>query len=124
MLLGSNSYLLKSSKLSELKNIFENCLFIKFSATMKSALIPVYWLNDRIKLYLIFGPTVNAVLLGNVHGVVVQAKTKISKSLFKKLGRFFFFILNWAVTVVSVTSWYVPGWFNSWELIAVPALGE
>ena len=34
----------------------------------------VYWLKVWTKLYSIFGPTVNAVFDGKVHGVVVQAR--------------------------------------------------
>ena len=37
----------------------------------------VYWLKVETTEYLIFGPTVKAVLEGKVHGVVVHAKKQM-----------------------------------------------
>ena len=83
-----------------------------------------------------FGPTVRPRLEGSVHGVVVHAvkKTSTSFSLLKveflimasnrKLLFSFFIALNIATALVSFTSLYVPGWFNSCELKPVPAAGE
>ena len=84
----------------------------------------VYRLNVLINTYLIFLPTVRAVLDGNVHGVVVQAKMYIWEYFLSLSGSVSSTHSNCAVTVVSVTSWYVPGWLSSWELKPVPALGE
>ena len=44
-------------------------------------------LNEVIKEYSIFGPTVRAVLLGSVQGVVVHANTKVSNCPCKNLGK-------------------------------------
>ena len=64
----------------------------------------MYKLNVLIKQYSIFSPTVNAVFEGNVHGVVVHARTKILEYFFKKSGTDSSIHSNCAVTVVSVIS--------------------
>ena len=65
----------------------------------------VYWLNVWTKLYSILGPTVKAVFEGNVHGVVVQAR-KCTVAAPKSASLCpLFIILNWATTVLSLTSW-------------------
>ncbi|MCY1384204.1 hypothetical protein D9M69_724300 [compost metagenome] len=72
-------------------------------------------------------PTVRAALEGRVQGVVVQARkyTFSSPAVSKRnCDRSFFTTLNWAVSEVSFTSLYVPGWFSSCELRPVPAAGE
>ena len=70
------------------------------------------------------GPTVNPRFEGNVHGVVVHAKKKISPSTFLIFNFSFLIALNIATALVSFTSLYVPGWFNSCDDNPVPAAGE
>ena len=90
-----------------------------------------------------FGPTVSPRFDGSVHGVVVQAIKKaslpskggfwdpaIAAKILEIAGCSFAPPLeglrrrNIATTLVSFTSLYVPGWFNSWLLSPVPAAGE
>ena len=64
----------------------------------------MYWLNVLTITYSIFRPTVKAVFDGNVQGVVVQARKKISLSSLYFSGNVSLIILNCAVTDVSETS--------------------
>ncbi len=63
----------------------------------------VYGLKVLIRTYSNFGPTVSAVLLGSVHGVVVQARMKTSPNGSVKRNSLFSssFTLNMATAVVS-----------------------
>ena len=67
-------------------------------------------------------------LLGGLTRRIARHKRRtiheIRRQIQQRLRGAVFFTLNIATTVVSVTSLYVPGIFNSCELKPVPAAGE